>query len=342
MDLEFTDGSMPVARRMLVAGELAELKDGSQVHGSFEETPEGRRFIPLPTSEAPNPAPVDPGQIVKHSSGRYLVISEEFRQLRGSGVGDTFTLRKPGEGLLGRLRGEPVDFTIVGVVRSPGIDVMVATFDMGRQFQSQSAASVFGTLADAREVFGMTHVRLIAANLDVSIEKQELVQQLTEELGRTGISVADVRQLKHDIQTGLRRLLLVASVVAWAAMAVASLGVVNTIMAGVRARRYQLGILRAVGLTRDEMMRLVLAEALLLGLVACFLGTSAGLLMTLNGRALQAWVVGYVPPLRIAWGMMGTGIGAVLLVSVAAAIWPALSTARTAVLRLLQSGRAAT
>ena len=188
----------------------------------------------------------------------------------------------------------------------------------------------------------MTHVRLVAANLDVSIEKEELVDQLTEDLGRTGISVADVRKLKHDIQTGLRRLLLVASVVAWSAMAVASLGVVNTIMAGVRARRYQLGILRAVGLTRDELMRLVLAEALLLGIVACVLGTSAGLLMTVNARQLQSWIIGYVPPLRVAWGVFWLGVTAVLVVSIAAALWPALATARTAVLKLLQSGRAST
>jgi putative ABC transport system permease protein len=112
-------------------------------------------------------------------------------------------------------------------------------------------------------------------------------------------------------------------------------------MAGVRARRYQLGILRAVGLSQAELVRLVLAEALLLGLVACLMGTSAGLLMTLNARQLQSWVIGYVPPLRLPWGVLGLGVGAVLLVSITAALWPALSTARTAVLRLLQSGRAA-
>jgi putative ABC transport system permease protein len=341
MDLEFTEGTMPAARRMLIRGEQATLADGRRVHGSFEETPEGRRFVPL---EAATGMPADhlPEEVIEHEPGRYLVISEEFRELRGSGVGDIFTLKKPGEGILGRLRGEPVDFTIVGVVRSPGIDVMVATFDMGRQFQAQSAASVFGTLEDARNIFNMTSVRLVAANLDVAIEKKELVAQLTEDLGRTGISVADVRQLKHEIQTGLRRLLLVASVVAWSAMAVASLGVVNTIMAGVRARRYQLGILRAVGLSQAELVRLVLAEALLLGLVAAVMGTAAGLLMTFNARQLQSWVIGYVPPLRIAWGVFGLGVAAVLIVSIAAALWPAISTARTAVLRLLQSGRAAT
>ena len=191
-------------------------------------------------------------------------------------------------------------------------------------------------------VCGMESVFLVAANLELGVEKDELVQRLSEQLGDSGISVGDVRQLKYDIQQGLRSLLQVVSVVAWAAMAVASLGVVNTVMAGVRSRRYQLGVLRAIGVTRGEMLRLILAESLLLGVAACLLGVAAGLVMVVNARELSQWAVGYVPPLRIAWDVMRTGVGAVLIVSVLAALWPAISTARRPVLNLLQAGRAAT
>ncbi len=256
------------------------------------------------------------------------------------GPGDPFILNKPGSGILSRLRGEPVEFIIVGVVRSPGIDLMVATFDLGREFTAESAASVFGTIDDARELFGLQRVFLVAANLELGVQKDDLVARLADELGDTGISVGDVRQLKYDIQEGLRDLLLVASTVAWAALIVASLGVTNTVMAGVRARRYQLGVLRAIGVTRGEVLRLVIAEAALLGCAAALLGVGAGLTMALNARQLQQWTVGYTPPLRIAWDVVWTGVAAVLTVSILAALWPAWSTARTQVLRLLQSGRA--
>ena len=43
---------------------------------------------------------------------------------------------------------------------------------------------------------------------------------------------------------------------------VTSLGVVNTIMASVRARRWELGVLRALGVTRGAMFRMILAEGL--------------------------------------------------------------------------------
>ena len=337
MELQFTSGDRDTAQRMLERGEVATLDDGTTVDGTFETAADGtQQFVTLRAGA------VDAARIKDHHAGLYLMITQEFRQLRGTDVGDPFKLQKPGKGILGRLNGEPVTFTVVGVVQSPGIDVMVATYDLGRQFQSQSAASVFGTITDAREIFGMTQVRMIAANLKLGVDKKELVKTLTQRLGRSGISVADVRQLKADVQDGLRRLLLVAGVVAWSAMGVASLGVVNTIMAGVRTRRYQLGILRAVGVTRGQLVRLVLAEAVLLGVVACVLGVSAGLLMSENAQRLQGWVVGYVPPFRVAWGPLWTGVGVILSVSVLAAVYPALSVSRTAVLRLLQAGRAAT
>ena len=340
MELTFTAGDEATAQRMLSRGRLATLDDGRQLHGSFEQTPRGERFVSLLPDERTS-GEIKPARIVSVEPGRYLMITQEFRQLRGTGVGDPFVLEKPGGGVLGRLRGEKVTFTVVGVVQSPGIDVMVATYDLGRQFQSQSAASVFGTISDARTIFGVTQVRLVAANLLPGVEREQLVENLSQKLGREGISVADVRQLKAEIQDGLRSLLLVAGVVAWSAMLVASLGVVNTIMAGVRTRRYQLGVLRAVGVTRGQIVRLVLAEAALLGVVATVLGVSAGLLMSVNARELQGWIVGYVPPLRLAWDVIGLGAGVVMLTSVVAALYPALSTARTSVLSLLQAGRAA-
>ena len=336
MALDFSLGDSDTATRMLSRGVDATLDNGTVVAGTIE----GDVLLTLPTDDAPaEQIPLD--RIESQQPGHYLIITQEFHELRGVGVGDPFTLEKPGAGFLGRLQTEPVDFTVVGVVRSPGIDVMVSTFDLGREFRGESAASVFGTIADARELFGMDDVFLVAANLEMGVQKEELLDRLATELGDDGISIGDVRELKFQIQEGLRNLLLVASSVAWAALVVASLGVTNTVMAGVRARRYQLGILRAVGVTRGEMMRLILAEALLLGLAAAALGVAAGLMMALNARQLSQWTIGYVPPLRVAWDVIGTGALAVLAVSLLASLWPAFATARTQTLRLLQAGRAA-
>ena len=264
--------------------------------------------------------------------GRHVVVTEEFRQLKGLHVGDKLSLQTTHG---------PRDFTIAGVVWSPGIDVMVSMFDLNEQFERRTAFSLFGSLDDAANDFGADHVSLFATNLETGIERKKLLEDLRNKLGAWNLSVGDVRQIKYQIVETFEKLLLLASTVAFAAMAVASLGVTNTIMASIRSRRWQFGVLRSIGVTRTGLMRLVLAEGVLIGAIGCTLGLTAGLLMSVNAKQLALVVLGYNPPLVIPWGIIGIGTAIVFTITLLASIWPARSVAKTEVLQLLQAGRAA-
>jgi len=264
--------------------------------------------------------------------GRHVIVTDEFRQLKNLGVGDTLALKTPRHGT--------VNYTIAGVVWSPGMDVITSVYDLGKQFDTRTAGSVFGSLADAREDFGVGDVFLFAANLEYGVDKEKLVADMQNELGMSGMKVGDVRKIKHEITSGLSNLLLLVSSVAFAAMAVSSLGVTNTIMASIRSRRWQLGILRSVGVTRGQLLRLIFAEALLLGLIGCALGCAAGLLLVVDARRFSGHLIGVMPPTHLPWPIILTGIGIVLLISLLASAWPAISTARQEPLALLQAGRA--
>jgi putative ABC transport system permease protein len=266
--------------------------------------------------------------------GRHVIVTEEFRQIKGLTVGDKLQLTTPVSG--------KVDYTIAGVVWSPGMDVFNGFFDMSRQLDQRTAASVFGSLDDAKRDFGITKMNFFAATLEPGIAREEVLKRVKEGVGQMGMKAGDVRQIKHMIQQGFERLLLLVSTVAFAAMAVASLGVANTIMASIRSRRWQFGILRSIGVTRGGLLRLVLAEALLLGLVGCALGSAAGAEMSVNARGLSKLVLGYIPPVIVPWGIVWIGLGIVILISMVASIGPALGVARTEPLNLLQGGRAST
>jgi putative ABC transport system permease protein len=265
--------------------------------------------------------------------GRHVVVTNEFRELRGLKTGDTITLNTPKHG--------QIEYTIAGVVWSPGIDVFVSFFDLGQQIEERTAASVFGSLADARDDFGLEGAYLFAANLEPGLEKEELIKRIGSTLAGIGFAAYDVRQIKYEIQLGFRRMLLLVSTIAFAAMAVASLGVTNTIMASVRTRRWQFGVLRSVGFTRDGLMRLVLAEAVLIGIVGCVLGLAAGFEMAVNAKEIWGMVIGFRPPTQVPWEMVIIGVTVVMTISVIASIVPALTVARAEPLELLQAGRAA-
>ena len=106
---------------------------------------------------------------------------------------------------------------------------MVTIFDMGRQFDQRTAASVFGiTRGRAASTSASSVSYLFAANLDYFIDKETLLKDVQQQLGAQGMRAGDVRQIKFRHPGSLQRLLLLISTVAFAAMAVASLGVTNT------------------------------------------------------------------------------------------------------------------
>jgi putative ABC transport system permease protein len=314
--------------------------------------------------------------------GRHIIITDEYRRLLGKKRGDKLTIQTP-------LHGN-VDYTISGVVWSPGMDVMVTMFDMDRQFDQRTATSIFGSIEDAHKDFGIGDVTLFAANLEYGIDKKNLARTMeretqqeptTEEsggddsvfggamklmgigttkpatgpapnkasavksikdfLGMKGMQVGDVRLIKYQITHKFEQILLLLSTVAFASMAVAALGVTNTVMASIRSRRWQFGILRSIGVTRSQLLRLVIAESLLLAITSCALGLAAGFLMSLDANGLSRFVLGYVVPLTPPWGIVGIGTLIVMATAILASLWPAISVAYDEPLALLQAGRAA-
>ncbi|MBN2216362.1 MAG: ABC transporter permease [Pirellulales bacterium] len=125
---------------------------------------------------------------------------------------------------------------------------------------------------------------------------------------------------------------------------VTSLGVVNTVMASVRARRWEFGVLRAQGITRSGLVRMILAEGLLIGLITCLLSLGFGVFSGWCGTGISQYVSffgGLAPPLVIPWAQLSLGFAMALGLCLLAALWPALSTGRAEPLKLLQDGRAA-
>src|SRR5690606_18131735 len=116
----------------------------------------------------------------------------------------------------------------------------------------------------------------------------------------------------------------------------------NTVMASIRARTWNIGVMRAVGLTRISLAKLILAESLLMGLVACGLSLGFGILAGWCGAGISQYVSffgGLNPALVIPWRQIFLGIGLTLALCFLAALWPAWRVSRADLLTLLQTGR---
>jgi len=231
--------------------------------------------------------------------GGAVIVAREFMVAQGLGVGDTFTCREGDE---------EFRFEIVGVVTSPGLEIVSKFFDIGAEYTHQALHAVFGSRADLREKFGSDAINLIQIELDEETPDDVAIDTIWRELAPYGIlDAGSGRQILAEILEFMRGMLLATSVVAIINMLIASLGVANVIINSVEQRRFELGVLRAVGGQRAMLARMIAAEAILIAITAGILGTLMGTQLSLAAQFLHRALLGLVwelrpPPLPILAG----------------------------------------
>ncbi|MFI1285682.1 FtsX-like permease family protein [Streptomyces sp. NPDC020858] len=111
------------------------------------------------------------------------------------------------------------------------------------------------------------------------------------------------------------------------ALVIAALGIANTLAMSVLERRKEIGTLRALGVDRAGVTRMIRLEALLLGALGATLGTVLGVFLGWAlGRTLQESVAGYT--LVLPWGRLALGVFIALAGALLASLWPAHRAAR--------------
>lgn len=229
--------------------------------------------------------------------GAVLVAKEFLRAQGGYKVGDVFPITH---------KGVRHEFEIVGAVSSPGLEIVNAFFDIGRQYAEQALSAVFGSRADLQRVFGTDAIHLIQVSMAQDADDAAVTAGLRRIVGPAAM-VGSAKEVKATIGKLGTEGLLIASMIAVGAMLIACFGVGNIVVAGIDARRFEFGVLRAVGADRATLTRLVLGEVALIAATACVLGTLLGLQGALAGTRMQQMLLGLdtrvVPP----WGAIGAG-----------------------------------
>ncbi len=129
-----------------------------------------------------------------------------------------------------------------------------------------------------------------------------------------------------------------------AGLIVAMLGVANAVAAGIRARRWEFGVLRAIGLERQHALALIIAETLVITIAAGVLCIIFGMTAAWAAidMSLRAFNTGTgAPPLVLPWIDIAIAWIITITMCVIAAWLPARRLASATPLTLLQAGRSA-
>jgi putative ABC transport system permease protein len=216
-------------------------------------------------------------------------------------------------------QGRTLELTVEGVYASSGLDPILGPISISREAFDTS----FERPQDA-----YTFVRADGGTSDANAGAFEAALDVFPEADL--LTTSEFRQSRaKEITTNLQMVygLLALSVV------VSLLGMINTLVLSVFERTRELGLLRAVGMTRRQARRMIRQESIMTALVGVTLGLPIGLLLAaLVTRALSDTGVDFaVPGLTLALFVVTAIIAGVL-----AAILPARRASRLDVLEALQ------
>ena len=147
------------------------------------------------------------------------------------------------------------------------------------------------------------------------------------------ITVKDQREYAAEQRAPIDRLVLMIYALLGLALVIAVLGVVNTLGLSIIERTREVGLLRAIGLDRRQMRRMVALESVSIAVLGALMGIGMGLLF---GIALMASVRDEgLEVTRIPWGSLGGYLLVSVVIGLLAALLPARRAGRLDVLEAI-------
>lgn len=286
------------------------------------------------------------------AGGGACVIAEDYAMATGLGVGDSLTFIPPSAD------DERVEYKIAGVVALPGWQ-WVSKFSGVRRHFVRTGTMLFANRSDVQKDFHLPRTEFFWVNFQPTADHEQIEAEFQSIAERhaggtfTAAGVGEVQtyrpfarmttteNVKKAIQLRADDMIWGMSYLPLITLIVMSLAVANTIIASVRSRTWEFGVMRSVGVTRGQLVRLVIAETILIGIAACVLSLLFGLIAGWCGVGMAqfgGWFAG-PPSFRIPWMHLSFGFALTLMLCLLAGLWPAIKTGRAEPLGLLQAGR---
>jgi putative ABC transport system permease protein len=202
--------------------------------------------------------------------------------------------------------------TVAGILEETGSNedyqVFVPLATLQRAFNKEGLVSSM----DIRALCNACPVIMIADSINNDIP------------GVRAIAVKQIASAEMDMMGRINRFMLA---LAGITLAVGLFGVGNTMMRSVNERSKDIGIMRAVGASHNQIMRVFLYEAIIIGVFGGIFGYAAGTLLAfgLGPVLFQISAISYVPQ------YFPLALGLAISVAVIATIYPAFRATRVKV-----------
>jgi putative ABC transport system permease protein len=213
--------------------------------------------------------------------------------------------------------GKTLTFTIKGIFKPPAggspfgpVTISTKTFDAN--YDEPKNIYSFVTMKG-----GVTDANTAALNKQLE--------------GFPNAKVADGDQFKKNQVSGLKSVLNVLYVLLALSVLVSVFGIVNVLVLTVFERTREIGMLRAIGMTRRQVRRMIRHESVITSLIGAVIGCALGLVLAALLIARVDEINFFTP-----WGQLVIFLIAAIIVGIIAAIFPARRAAKLNPLEALQ------
>ena len=194
-----------------------------------------------------------------------------------------------GEDPLGKtVRINAIPFRIIGIFESKGLDsdgidqddiLLIPIKSMLRRILNQNYISTIYAKADSRR-----NIERVAAKIKTVLRDRHKIADDAEN-DFTIISQIDLENLKAETSELFTRLIVGVAAIS---LVVGGIGILAVMLISVKERTHEIGIRRAVGATKGDIVRQFLFESILIGLFGGFFGVVLGVGITFGASTWGA------------------------------------------------------
>ncbi len=187
---------------------------------------------------------------------------------------------------------------------------------------------------DLRDIVrGSASTKITYPSLSVRAKSPSLVEALEASIKNLGFNAFSLLDASKSLRTFFSVFDLLLGIFGSLALAVATLGIVNTLVMAILERRREIGVLKALGAADSDVQQLFFVEAGVMGLLGGILGVGFGWLL---GRAITFGTNVYLKrqnlnPIELSsvpWWLVISALVFAVVVSLLAGLYPASRAAK--------------
>jgi putative ABC transport system permease protein len=209
------------------------------------------------------------------------------------------------------------------------------TFTVEGVFKPPAGGSPFGPVTISSKTFDANYTQpkniftFVTMKGGVNEENTKALEASLQ--GFPNAKVADGEQFKKNQVSGLKSVLNVLYVLLALSVLVSVFGIVNALVLTVFERTRELGMLRAIGMTRRQVRQMIRHESIITSLIGAVIGLVLGLVLAALLISRVKEITFFMP-----WGQLVIFLIASMVVGIVAAIFPARRAAKLNPLEALQ------